>query len=143
MVAAQGVELKERVEGHELNTRLLIHLFARHTFKQRLHRSFRMRVTVAIGLAKQSAVLAEHREVAPPRVDADGGNLCTLLSHQRQGLQDFAIECQEVPVPMTTGMDDRVRESRQFALFKTSVRQCAQDGSSACRTEVNCKEIHR
>ena len=68
---AQSIELEKGVEVQHLDAGHGIHLFAWHHIEEFLRHTHSVRVAVAIRIADNAAILAEHHEVDTPSVDTD------------------------------------------------------------------------
>ena len=69
-IALHRQELKKRVETHELDAGVAEDLVARHASKGLLHDAFGMRIAVVAGIAQQTAVASQQREIDAPGIDA-------------------------------------------------------------------------
>ena len=137
-----GIQLEQRVEVHELNTRDVVHRLAVcHPVQVLLHPFEGVRVAVGHRIAQQRTVLTHQHKVHPPRVNTDAGDVDTPLAHYLQALDHFEVQRIDVPVEVSARLYQVVRKSRQFLLFQSSVRQRAQDGTSTRSPQVNGKEV--
>ena len=116
---------------------LLAHLLVEVFF----HHAEGVRVAICHRVAKDSSVLAHIYEVASPSVDADTLDRDVALCNEFQTLDDFVVESIDVPIEMTTCLDEVVVETCQLLQVKLSIRQTADDGSSTRSSQVNCEEI--
>ena len=140
LIGNGGIELEQRVEVHELNTRLLIYLLFRHQFEIFIHGPLGMRVAVAVGISQYAPVLAYHHDVHAPGVDTDARQLDTFACHGTQPAYDLVVQGIDVPEEMSSRLNDLVGETCQFSLAKLAVLYGTQYGSSACGTQVHSQE---
>ena len=86
------MQLKQRVEVHELYTRDAIHLLTvQHMIEIIVHCLEGMGVAIGKWIAKQPTITADAHEVYTPRVDADTFDIDTTLSHQLQATDHFVV----------------------------------------------------
>ena len=87
----QGVELEKRVEVHELDARKVIYVLLGHLFEVLFHHPHRMGVAVAVGVAQQTAVLANEGEVDAPGIDTYRSDFNTFAGHYFKTADDFVV----------------------------------------------------
>ena len=100
-----------------------------------------MRVAVGERVAQHCLVLAYAHEVASPSVNADALYAQSPVGNEFQAFYYFIIESENVPINVSSCLYEVVVESGQFLKTQFPLAQAADNSSSACGTEVNCKIV--
>ena len=141
-VLPHGIQLKQRVEVHQLDAGDVIHLFATDDLLQiLLHSPEGMRVTVRHRIAQQRTILRHEDEIDAPRINADRRDGYLSACHLLQTAYHLKIEGIDIPIEMTACLYQIIREARQLLLFQFSVAQHTQDGSSAGSSQIDGKIV--
>ena len=141
-VLPHGIQLKQRVEVHQLDAGDVIHLLATDDLLQiLLHSPEGMRVTVCHRIAQQRTILRHEDEIDAPRINADRRDGYLSACHLLQTAYHLKIEGIDIPIEMTACLYQIIREARQLLLFQFSVAQHTQDGSSAGSSQIDGKIV--
>ncbi len=114
VVLAQGGQLEERVEVHELDAGNVVHLFLGDVGEVFFHGAHGVRVAVAIWIAEQTAIFTNKYKVYPPGVDTDGLDGDAFFGYYFQTFDDFIVECINIPIEMSSGFNDMIGKAGEF-----------------------------
>lgn len=136
-IAAQGIELEERIEGHELDARAVIDFLLRHAVGEvALHGSIGVGVPVAVRQSEELAVLAEEGEVTAPCVDADTLQGDAFCLHLPQSPQDFVVEVRQVPEDVAAQGQLRILETSELTHRDARSVESGQHSAAAGGAEI-------
>ena len=98
---------------------------------------------VAIGdrIAQYGIVFSYAHEINTPGVNTDAYDRQLSFCHQLQSFDDFVVQGEDVPIEMSSCLDEAVLESGQFFKLYFTFGQCSDDCPSACGSQVHGKEI--
>ncbi len=132
MLLLHGIELEDGVEVHKLYASDVIDLLLRDDMLQIVvHRLEGDGVTVGTRIAEYGVILADKHEVNSPGINTDTGNLQSATSHLFQALDDFKIECIDIPVIVSTLNNQVIGEAGHLFEFEGIIFNSADDGSTA------------
>ena len=141
-LASHGVELEERIEVHQFDARDVVERFgAENALEIVVFGLERVRVAIGQRIAQQCAVGADAGEVHAPRVDADALDVEAAPGRKLQAVEDFAVERENVPIDVSSRLNEMVVEARQLLHVHHSVGKRPDDGSPARGTEVDGEEV--
>ena len=139
---AHGIQLKQRIEVHKLDTRDIINLTLRNNMAQVFfHRPKGVRVAIGHGIAQDGIVVAYEHKVDAPRINTDRRDIDASFAHNLQTLNHLQIEGIDVPIEVATRLYQVIGKAGQFLLFQFAIHQCAQNGSSTSSTQVDSKIV--
>ena len=140
-VAAQGVELEDRIEVHNLDARLLVESLAGHTLEKYIGCSDGVGIAVAVGQAKQRSILAEKGEIDAPSVNADRLDLNAALGNKAQALNDGGVDSGQIPMEVALHLDDGVGTAMDLLHRDLTVVDRGQNHAAAGGAQVDGCEV--
>ena len=100
-----------------------------------------MWVTVRPWRAEDVSVISYKNEIYAPCVDADTCYFDAAFRYSLQPFDNLVIQGINVPVELSSVLNDVVREACDFLKFHCSVNDVADDGSAACSAQIHRKKI--
>jgi hypothetical protein len=92
-------------------------------------------------VAQHLSIIGHEHEVAAPGIDADALHRDVALVCQSQSVDDFVVECKDIPVEMPRGLDEMIVKASKLLQPYLAPRQCSDDGSSTGSSQVDGKEV--
>ena len=140
-VALHGIQLEQRVEVHKLDACSLIDIPLRHLLLEiGLHGTKGMGVAIGQRVAQQRTVCSHTDKIHSPGVYTNAGNFQSTLGHSLEAFDDFKIKGIDIPVEMSSCFDEIVWETCDFLQIDLSLRDCSNNCSSTCRSQIDCEE---
>ena len=132
------VELEQRVEVEELDTRLLIDRLAGDDAGVFRNRRVGIGIAVSTGFADCLALPVEEYDIHAPGIDTDGLDPDIIFACQfiQAGL-DFSEQSLQTPIKLAVLLLDGIWEPAHFLCFEYPVDEACENEASACGTEVD------
>src|ERR1051325_1036031 len=141
-----SVELKERIEGHELNARALEDFLARDKGEDLLHCVARSLVSVTDGVFDEHARVVDQTVIDAPAIDAyafDGpAKLARTLAGTIQARPDLVENLWQLPAQMAPGFASRIAKTSQLFQQQLALVHPRQKHTPASSTEID-RDVER
>ena len=100
-----------------------------------------MRISIRIGLTNETSIFPHTDKIHSPCINADRGNLnITPLSDYFQPFDNIPVKFIDIPVEMSAGFNQTVRETVYVFHFQSLRREGSQDSTATGSAQIDRKK---